>query len=156
MTNNICSRYFSFYTNFLHSSSVFWRHIQLYGLWCLGGPGSCCCSSWVQLWHQHEASSRPLGARRGRCWTGGSGDNSLCPGVSRYVSVRETETCEREPAAAGGSDPSSYCPGSPATKHSGLYTFESSCSKLWVPSQWIPCSLTLSFVFIYITFCVPS
>lgn len=62
---------------------------------------------------QHVASSQPPGVKRGRCWTGGSGDNSLCPGASRYVSVRGTERCEREPAAAGWSSLWSYCPGSP-------------------------------------------
>lgn len=64
--------------------------------------------------HQHEAN-QPLGVRRSTCWTGGSGDNSLCPAASRCVSVHVTERCEREPAAAGWSDPSSCCPGSPTT-----------------------------------------
>lgn len=87
-------------------------------------PPSHCSSSWVQVCHRHVAPSQPLGVRRGRCWTGGSGDNSPCPGGSRCVSVRGTERCEREPAGAGWSDPWSYCPGSPTTKeHSICSTF---------------------------------
>lgn len=86
-------------------------------------PLGHCSSSWVQVCHQHVASSRPLGLRRSKRWTGGSGDNSLCPGVSRFVSVRGTGRCEREPAAAGWSDPWSYCPGSPTTRqHSNCST----------------------------------
>lgn len=43
--------------------------------------------------------------------------NSPCPAESRYVSVRGTGRCEREPAAAGWSDLWSYCPGSPTRQH---------------------------------------
>lgn len=70
-------------------------------------------SSWC---HQHVGPSQPLEAKRGRCWTAGSGDNSLCPGASKCVSVHGTKRCERAPAAAGESGLWSYCPGSPATE----------------------------------------
>lgn len=93
-------------------------------------PLSHCSSSRVQV--SQQASSQPLEVGRDRCWTEESGDNSLCLGASRCVSVHGTERCEREPAAAGWSGPSSCCPGSPTTRQHSNSNFIPRCSILTV------------------------
>lgn len=122
----------------IHSSSqepdIIWRQhfftrqdrkpaaLELTEDW-VGDPRSITKSSWkrqshgsdlcVHVYPEHQPPSLPRWVRRGRCSIGGSGDNSLCPAGSRYVSVHGTETYEREPAAAGWSDLWFCCPGWP-------------------------------------------
>lgn len=60
-------------------------------------------------------SQRPA-IRTGRWLTGGIGGNNLCPAASKSASERDAGNCGKEPAAAGGSGPESYCPGSPARR----------------------------------------
>lgn len=112
----------------LNKRHIFWGHLTLWSTifrmsWKPASHRSSSwssLSSWVQACSRHEASTQPLWVRRGRCRTGGSGDNSLCPGARRCVSVRATGRCEREPAAARWSDPESCCPGSPTTRRQSV------------------------------------
>lgn len=90
---------------YFHFSSTTWRSSRTLRHWASVSPPESFASS--------LAASQPPGVRTGRCWTGGSGDSSLCPGASRCVSERGTRTCGTEPAAAGWSDLWSGCPGSP-------------------------------------------
>lgn len=132
------------FTNFLHSS-FFEDNLALWFTMLKKLIKPHYSSSGVQVCHQYEASSQPLEVRRDRCWTEESGGNSLCPGVRRCVSVRGTERCEREPAAAGWSDLESRCPSSPTRQHSNCSTFIPLCY------IWTTAFVVLTIIFISFT-----